>query len=145
MTPASADAGAKKPHQPVTASTVQDTSKTSSSDAAQAQVPPSVLPFTDAQAGPAGADPGAKEPQPVTESAVQQTAALSTSQRLWNDAYDSLENDNDTAELVKSYMKTLTTVLKAEKAPEHLRFWSQRCFSRTKRPDQATDAHEETG
>lgn len=96
---------------------MQDTSKTSSSDAAQAQVPPSVLPFTDAQAGPAGADPGAKEPQPVTESAVQQTAALSTSQRLWNDAYDSLENDNDTAELVKSYMKTLTTVLKAEKAP----------------------------
>jgi hypothetical protein len=118
VTPSSADAGAKEPHQPVTASTVQDISKASSSNAAQEQVPPSVLPVTDAQAGPAGADPGAKEPQQLTESAVQQAPALSTSQRLWNDAYDSLENDNDTAELVKSYMKTLTTVLKAEKAPD---------------------------
>jgi hypothetical protein len=48
---------------------------------------------------------------------VQQTPALSISERLWNEAYDSLENGNDTAELVKSYMKTLTTVLKTEKAP----------------------------
>jgi hypothetical protein len=87
---------------------VQDISKASSGNAAQEQVPPSVLPATDTQAGLAGADPGAKEPQ--------QLPALSTSQRLWNDAYDSLENDNDTAKLVKSYMKTLTTVLKAEKA-----------------------------
>ena len=118
MTPSSADVGAKEPHQPVTESTVQDISKASSSNAAQEQVPPSVLPVTDAQAALAGADPGAKEPQQLTESAVQQTPALSTSQRLWNDAYDSLENDNDTAELVKSYMKTLTTVLKAEKVPD---------------------------
>jgi hypothetical protein len=97
---------------------VQDISKASSSNAAQEQVPPSALPLTDAQAGPVAADPGAKEPQQLTESAVQQIPALSTSQRLWNDAYDSLENDNDTAGLVKSYMKTLTTVLKAEKASD---------------------------
>jgi hypothetical protein len=118
VTPSSADAGAKEPHQPVIASTVQDISKASSSNATQEQVPHSVLPVTDAQTGLAGADPGANEPQQLTESAVQQTPALSTSQRLWNDAYDSLENGNDTAELVKSYMKTLTTVLKAEKAPD---------------------------
>jgi hypothetical protein len=118
VTPSSADVGAKEPHQPVTASTVQDISKASSSNAAQEQVPPSVLLVTDSQAGLAGADCGATEPQQLTESAVQQTPALSTSQRLWNDAYDSLENDNDTAELVKSYMRTLTTVLRAEKAPD---------------------------
>jgi hypothetical protein len=118
VTPSSADAGAKEPHQPVTAPTVQDISKDSSSNAAQEQVPPSVLPVTNAQVGLAGANPGAKEPQQLIESTEQQTPVLSTSQRLWNDAYDSLENGNDTAELVKSYMKTLTTVLKAEKAPD---------------------------
>jgi hypothetical protein len=90
---------------------VQETSKASSSHVAEAQVPPSV---TDAQADPAGTDPEAKKPQPVTESVVQ----LSISQRLWNDAYDSLENDNETAELVKAYTKTLTMVLKAEKASD---------------------------
>jgi hypothetical protein len=89
---------------------VQDISKASSGNAAQEQVPPSVLPATDTQAGLAGADPGAKEPQ--------QLPALSTSQRLWNDTYDSLENDDDTAKLVKSYMKTLTTVLQVEKASD---------------------------
>jgi hypothetical protein len=114
--PTSVDPGAKEHQQPITASALQETSKASSSNVAQAQVPSLILPVTDVQAGPAGANPEAKEPQPVTESAVQQTPALSTSQRLWNDAYDSLENDNDTAELVKAYVKTLTTVLKAEKA-----------------------------
>lgn len=64
------------------------------------------------------ADRSAKESQTITESAAQQNLALSTSQRLWNDAYDSLENDNDSAELVKAYIKTLTTVLKAEKSLE---------------------------
>jgi hypothetical protein len=110
VTPSSVDAGAKEPHQPVTASTVQDISKASSDNATQEQVPPSVLPAAITQAGLAGADPGAKEPQ--------QLPALSTSQRLWNDAYDNLENENDTTKLVKSYMKTLTTVLQAEKASD---------------------------
>ncbi|PNP45936.1 hypothetical protein THARTR1_10878 [Trichoderma harzianum] len=45
------------------------------------------------------------------ELAEPQRAALSKSQRLWNAAYDSLEEHEDTAELVASYVKTLTTVL----------------------------------
>ncbi len=41
----------------------------------------------------------------------------SISQRLWNAAYDSLEKDKDTAELVSSYVKVLTkALLKAEGA-----------------------------
>jgi hypothetical protein len=116
-TPASSDAAAKKPRLP--ASAVQETSKASSSHPAQAQVPPSVLSVTDAQAGLAGAGPRAKEPQPTTELAAQQTQAISTSQRLWNEAYDSLENDNNNAGLVKAYVNTLTMFLKAEKAPDN--------------------------
>lgn len=48
--------------------------------------------------------PGIKQTEP-------QRTALSKSQRLWNAAYDSLEEDKDTTELVTSYVKTLTTVL----------------------------------
>lgn len=110
QTPASPDVGAKKPRPP--ASAVQETSKTaSSSHVAQAQDPTSVVPVTDTQTGPAEVDPQVKEPQPATEFAVQQTQAISTSQRLWNDAYDNIENDNKTAELVKAYVKTLMMVL----------------------------------
>jgi N-terminal domain of NWD NACHT-NTPase/Zinc finger, C2H2 type len=54
---------------------------------------------------------------PGTEYAMQQTQAIPTSQRLWNDAYDSLETDNETAELVKNYMKTLNMVLGTKNAP----------------------------
>jgi hypothetical protein len=115
-TPTSLEARAQKPQ--LLASAVQETSKASSSHVAQAQVPPSVLPVTDAQAGPAGADPPAKEPQPATEFAVRQTQAISMSQRLWNAAYDSLEEGDDTAELVRSYVKILTKVLKAEEASD---------------------------
>jgi hypothetical protein len=114
-TPASPEAGTKNPL--LLASAVQETSK-ASSYVSQAQGLPSVVPITDAQAGPAGADPRAKEPQPATEFAVQQTQAISTSQRLWNAAYDSLEEDGDTAELVRSYVKILAKVLKAEKASD---------------------------
>jgi hypothetical protein len=109
-TPASPDTGAKKIQ--LSTTTLQETLKASSI------VPVTDVPVTDAQPGPAGADLQAKEPLPATEFVVQQTQAISTSQRLWNDAYDSLENDSETAELVRAYVKTLTTILTAEKAPD---------------------------
>jgi hypothetical protein len=115
-TPTSPDAGAKKPWLP--ASAVQETLKTSSSHVAQAPVPPSVLPIIDAQTGSARTDPGVNEPQLATELAVQQIHDISTSQRLWNDAFESLDSDNNTSGLVKAYVKTLTIVLKAEKASD---------------------------
>jgi len=116
-TSASPDAGTKNALLPAPA--VKETSKAAfSSHVAQAQVPLSFLPVTNAQAGLAGANPQAKKPLLATEFAVQQTQAISTSQRLWNAAYDSLKEDDDTAELVRSYVKILTKVLKAEKASD---------------------------
>jgi N-terminal domain of NWD NACHT-NTPase len=53
----------------------------------------------------------AEETPAAPVSAVQQNPALSTSQRLWNAAYDNLENEEDTAKLVRAYVKVLTTVL----------------------------------
>lgn len=52
----------------------------------------------------------------ATEFTEQQTPELSISQRLWNAAYDSLEGDKDTAELAKSYAKTLAKILQTERA-----------------------------
>ncbi|RYP73127.1 hypothetical protein DL769_004288 [Monosporascus sp. CRB-8-3] len=54
------------------------------------------------------------EPPPrpaTTEYTEQPTPVLPASQRLWNAAYDSLERDD--ADLVRSYVKTLETVLGA--------------------------------
>lgn len=55
------------------------------------------------------------EPQaedlPATESTEQQLPALSTSRRLWNAAYDSLEKEKDTAKLAGSYIEILVKVL----------------------------------
>ncbi|KAK4119289.1 hypothetical protein N657DRAFT_627137 [Parathielavia appendiculata] len=51
-------------------------------------------------------EPLAREP-PAPESEGQQFPALSVSQTLWNAAYGSLEEDADTAELVRSYVKIL--------------------------------------
>ena len=112
------DSGAEAIKTRLSASTSQDTSSAPSSHVVQTQVPLSVVPITSAQARLARADPRAIEPQPAGEFAVQQTQAISTSQRLWNDAYDSLENDDETAELVKAYVKTLAIVLEAEKASD---------------------------
>ncbi|KAI1758442.1 WD40-repeat-containing domain protein [Xylaria castorea] len=57
---------------------------------------------------------GAEECRLVTNHEDRQTPKHSTSQRLWNAAYDRLEKDEDTAELVKSYMNILTKALSAE-------------------------------
>jgi hypothetical protein len=104
---------APKPSQPqspsVTASFDGETSKTPSNYIAQAQVSPSSQPV---------AATHAKEPRLGTEFAAQQNQVISTSQRLWNDAYDGLENDGETAKLVQAYVNTLKTVLKAENAPD---------------------------
>jgi hypothetical protein len=109
-TPADADAEAKKPQQLVTASTAQQIPKASSGHTAQAQVPQSP-PVADLNAPPTAADPGAKEPQAVTESGVQPDPDLS--EKLWNDAYESIKKDED--KLFEAYRNTLAEVLVNEK------------------------------
>ncbi|KAI9640306.1 hypothetical protein NHQ30_011356 [Ciborinia camelliae] len=99
-TGAGTDAGGKQPPQPATAFTLKNTPKSPPSDNTQTHVVPSI-------------EPQAKELQPTTDPIQQQSTALSTSQRLWNAAYDRLEEDKDTAKLVRSYVETLTEVLKA--------------------------------
>jgi predicted HAD superfamily Cof-like phosphohydrolase len=101
MTRASTDAGGKESHHPAVASTLEKTPKSPPSDDAQTHVVLSI-------------EPRAEESQAATEPTQQQSPALSTSQRLWNAAFDRLEEDKDTAELVRSYIKTLATVLKTE-------------------------------
>jgi hypothetical protein len=110
MTPADPHAEATESHQLVTASTAKQIPKASSGHTAQAQVP-QAPPFADVDSRPTAADLGAKEPQPVTESGVHQDPNLS--QKLWNDAYDSLEEDE--GKLVEGYRKTLAEVLVDEK------------------------------
>jgi hypothetical protein len=48
--------------------------------------------------------------------AADPTAAetLSPSQRLWNEAFDSLEKDDSTRDIVRAYSTTLTSVLDAK-------------------------------
>lgn len=48
---------------------------------------------------------------PETESGEQQTQGTSTSQKMWNCAYDSLKEDSSTVSLVESYVRTLRRVL----------------------------------
>ncbi|GFF84756.1 vegetative incompatibility protein HET-E-1 [Aspergillus udagawae] len=92
--------------QPTTTSPSKATFDVSSDTADPRHVPHPASAVVD----PAGAHPGPEE------HLTDQSAELSISQRIWNAAYDSLEEDKDTADLVKSYLKTLTAVLKAEKA-----------------------------
>jgi hypothetical protein len=104
---ADANAKPKERRQPVTTSTPQKILKASSLHAVRVQAPPAALPNNDADASLAAANPAVKKPQPVTES---------ISQKLWNDAYESLEKDED--KLIKAYVKTLAKVLEAEKATD---------------------------
>jgi hypothetical protein len=46
--------------------------------------------------------------------AVTSQTQLPVSQRLWNQAYNSLENDRDTADLVRAYTKTMMKELSSE-------------------------------
>jgi hypothetical protein len=60
-------------------------------------------------------DPTAAQgPEPAADPTEQQTPSLSTSQRLWNTAYDNLESGGDSAELVRAYIEILRTVLATE-------------------------------
>lgn len=93
------DAGGKEPHH-LAASTLENTPKSPSSDDTQTHVVLSI-------------EPRAKESQPATDPTQQQSPALSTSQRLWNAAYDKLEEDKNTAEFIRSYVETLTKVFSA--------------------------------
>jgi hypothetical protein len=110
MTPADSDAETKEPQQPAMASTAQHISKDSPSHTAKAQViqAPRVV---DIDAHPTAADPGSKDPKPVTKPGVQQDVNLS--QKLWNDAYDIIEKDED--KLVMAYVKALTKFIDDEK------------------------------
>ncbi|CZR57767.1 uncharacterized protein PAC_07656 [Phialocephala subalpina] len=72
-------------------------------------------PATDVDPRPAAADPKAEESRPVTESAAQQPASFS--QGLGDEAY-SLENDEDTAKLVKAYVDRLAKVLEDDNATD---------------------------
>lgn len=96
--------------------TVEEDTKATSSNVTEQQVPSVNPPVIDELVTIYDAKTSAKTAPSATVSAAQQTPTLPISQRLWNDAYDSLENDKGTTELVKAYIKTLTTVLTPEDA-----------------------------
>jgi hypothetical protein len=63
-------------------------------------------------------EPRAEGSQPAIESTQHQSPALSTSQKLWNAAYDKVEEDN--AKLVGSYIQTLANILKTKASEESI-------------------------
>jgi hypothetical protein len=107
----------KLPQVQVLAAGREDNTKVTSSSLreptpTQAQVSLSALPVTSIRVDHAGVDPLAKEPQLAMDFGSQH--GTSFSQKLWDDAYDSLEKDQE--ELINAYVKTLATVLKLEKS-----------------------------
>ena len=57
--------------------------------------------------------PAESRAQPASAESAEKLATISTSQRLWDAAYDALAQNDDTTKLVESYLKTLTKVLEA--------------------------------
>jgi hypothetical protein len=82
---------------------------------AKVQVP-QAPPFADFDAHPKAADPGSEDPLPVIESGTQPDQDLH--QRLWDNAYDSLDKEEETKKLVEGYVKTLAKVLEDEEAKD---------------------------
>lgn len=54
----------------------------------------------------------------MTKPTEPQNPELPISQRLWNAAYENLGKNDNTAKLVKSYVKILATVLRAERTSD---------------------------
>ncbi|KAL5344830.1 hypothetical protein ACLOAV_010227 [Pseudogymnoascus australis] len=77
----------------------------------QASAPHGPL-LADVDISPATVDAGTSDASP--ESGVKEDHNLH--QKLWNDAYDSLEKDEDSAKFVGPYMETLAEVLEEERA-----------------------------
>ncbi|KAI1741442.1 WD40-repeat-containing domain protein [Xylaria scruposa] len=103
-----------------------DSSKSSTSDTIERHVPPSDEPPKTAVASPpettlsvspaliTPTHPGSEGQQLGINNKDQQGSKHSTSQKLWNAAYDDLEKNEETADLVKSYIKILNNALSAE-------------------------------
>ncbi|KAH8684812.1 WD40-repeat-containing domain protein [Tricladium varicosporioides] len=98
QTTAGIDVVGKEPHYPAAVSTLEYTPKSPPGDNVQKHAILSI-------------ELQVEESQLAPDATRQQSPALSTSQRLWNAAYDKLEEEKDTTELVRSYVKTLTKVL----------------------------------
>ncbi|KAL5344303.1 hypothetical protein ACLOAV_010732 [Pseudogymnoascus australis] len=79
----------------------------------QASAPQALL-LADVDVSPAAVDAGTSDASP--ESGIQEDHNLH--QKLWNDAYDSLEKDEDAAKFVRPYMETLAEVLEEERAKD---------------------------
>lgn len=105
---ADANAETKEPHQRVKVST------TSTAQQIPKALPNHAALVADVDVHPITAEPGVKEPQLVKRPGVQQD--LNLSQKLWNDAYDRIEKDEE--KLVKTYMKALTKFLDDEKVTD---------------------------
>jgi hypothetical protein len=80
------------------------------------------------------------EAEAELEPTERQHTGFSKSQDLWNAAYDSLSQSEDTAKLVRSYIKTLTTVLETKLSDDEV---SANLNDRTKRQDLMRELVEE--
>ncbi|KAK0650005.1 WD40-repeat-containing domain protein [Cercophora newfieldiana] len=96
-----------KPHAPTSPSTDHDPARSNTCARATSHHQPAVA----SQAPPPTPSVEPRAEARAAESTKQPSPDLSTSQRLWDAAYNSLSEDKDTAKLVESYMETLDKVL----------------------------------